>query len=173
MPERSSVYSIYRYEVWYRQDSIVKAINQANTVADLRAALEKKVFFNSEFKDKSTPELLPIYRAAGPRVVAAGGEYTAQRAMMASPDFGRYGTVYYGYLVDDFTEAQLAELKAYNLLVSLADIEQFFGMLKTIYEPVCTPRTLVKIALGGRPVLVRARETSFTEREWHDEHLDE
>lgn len=167
----SRTYSTYKYEIFYRQDAIVKAISQAKTMADLRKALKERIYFNSDLKE-SIPELLSTYRAAYLRIDRSAVDQSAERKLSASPLSARFTTVFLGSVPDTFTDSDLPSLKLFATLVSYANFLTFLNSLRTIYETRCTPRNVVRIALGESPILLQAIQTTFVEREKHDLHLD-
>ena len=168
----SAIYAMYGYEIFYRQDEILQNVNDATTVSGLRKALQKKTYFNSDLKDKPIAELLPIYREAYLRIDRSALDSTAERAMMSSSGFARFNVVFDGHVPSDMKDTELSDLKQFALFFSLAHLTDFVQRVGAVYDYVCTPHTIWRIALGGSPVLVRVR-VGFAEREKRDLRIDE
>jgi hypothetical protein len=168
----SLTYTTYKYEIVHRQNAIVKAISDATTIAVLRKALEEKIYFNSELKDKTFLELLSSYRAAYLRIDRSGIDHTAERTLTSSP-LSRFTSVFVGSVPDTLKDSDLPELKLYALQVQYVNFLTSLNSLITVYEARCTPSNVVQIALGKSPILMRAVQGNFVEREKSDERLNE
>jgi hypothetical protein len=54
----SLLYNANKYEILYRRNRVVDAIKRATTMADIRKALDEKIYFDMDLKDKTMPELV-------------------------------------------------------------------------------------------------------------------
>ncbi len=91
---------------------------------------------------------------------------------MSSPLFARFSLVFLGYIPTTLSNSDLPDLKQYAAEVLVANLATFLHGLRTVYETECTPANVALIALGENPVLVRAVEVTFTEREKRDLRLN-
>lgn len=163
-----SAYKMYRYEDLYRRNAVAEAVTKANTIAELRTALRDQPSAISELKGKSTLEVETAYRAAYLRINRSKLDLSAEAQVSALPSDPRLANVLFGNVSDTLTDADLPALKILAAKISNAYVAMFIHELGTIYQSNCDLPTLWHIAVGERPVLAKAVEVGFLEREKHD-----
>lgn len=168
--DAQSIASAYRtidYEIRYRQDSIIDVVLQAKTMDDVRRGLTNKFYYSSELKDKSISELMALDRAAYLRIDRS--EMNLPKSAKDTDAFHRFTLVLQQQVPRDLTDADLLDLKKYAGSVEVEFVDFIFrAAIATAYEPRCNPLTVSSIALGGSPILVKARNVGLAERERRD-----
>lgn len=161
-------FSSYNFEINYRTSQMMEGIVEANTVDEVNKIALGNYYFKKSLSDKSLAELRADERAAYLRIDKSRIDLSSVRALTSNPLYARFSLVLVGSVPSGFSISDLPDLKKFASLVLSANLLQIMHSVGTVYEYRCTPGVIGNIALGNTPVVARAVEVGFLEREKRD-----
>jgi len=161
-------YISYGPAIYGRLLNISIDIYSAKSINELRTLIAK-LPREEAFKDKTLLELELGYNHVLEQMdLENTSKYAelykaAEEEMRSQPGYDRLVRVFSGEVPDDLTDADLSQLQRLAAYVSRMYIDYFFRPFRTIYVNGCTIADIIKLELGGRPKILRAKLTTFTE----------
>lgn len=163
-------YISYGPAIYGRILNISIDIYSAKSMSDLRALIAK-LPREEAFKDKSLLELELGYKQVLEQMdLQNTSKYAelyeaADDEMRKQPGYDRLIKIFAGEVPSDFTDSDLPQLQQLAAYVSRFYMDYFFRPFRTVYIERCTISDIAKLQFGGRPKILRAKLTTFTEFE--------
>ncbi len=155
----SAKYAAISNELAYRwQELSIYIARDATSIADIKKYLDtQNVFQASDLKTKTVPELMNERYAARTRVdfyrALANPPGTD---LLELPGSDKFAIIFVYWVVPaTITDADLEELKIFSLLADTAFLNESRQESRTVYEPYCGIATILQLAMGKRPSILR------------------
>jgi hypothetical protein len=165
-------YLSYSPAIYSRILNISFDIYLSKSISDLRDRIAE-LPREPAFKDKSLVELEMSYAAVLEQIDLDDSTKYAElykavdAELRQQPEYNKLIKVYSGVVPSEFNDSDLPKLQTFAQYVDRFYIDYLFRPFRTVFVEGCTFADVVQLEFGGRPKILRAKLTTFTEVEQH------